>query len=65
MSDFLLAASDTVHRNALLLVGLAITGGALGAVIFRRIRFPQVIGYIIIGYHLRAVVAPGDRSAHP
>jgi len=42
-------AADAVHLNALLLVGLAIAGGALGARIFKRIHVPQVVGYIVIG----------------
>lgn len=41
--------AETVHLNALLLVGLAIAGGALGARLFKRIRVPQVVGYIAIG----------------
>jgi Kef-type K+ transport system membrane component KefB len=39
----------SVHLNALLLVGLAIAGGVLGARAFRRLRVPQVVGYIVIG----------------
>lgn len=39
----------SVHLNALLLVGLAIAGGVLGARVFKRIRVPQVVGYIVIG----------------
>ena len=41
--------SGAVHLNALLLVGVAIAGGALGARLFKRIRIPQVVGYIVIG----------------
>ena len=41
--------SGSVHLNALLLVGLAIAGGVLGARLFKRIRVPQVVGYIVIG----------------
>jgi Kef-type K+ transport system membrane component KefB len=43
------AAADPAHLNALLLVGLAIVGGALGARVFKRIHVPQVVGYIVIG----------------
>jgi Kef-type K+ transport system membrane component KefB/CBS domain-containing protein len=43
------AAEGATHVNALLLVGLAIAGGAFGARLFRRIRVPQVVGYIVIG----------------
>ncbi|MHC4503459.1 MAG: cation:proton antiporter domain-containing protein [Planctomycetota bacterium] len=42
-------AADPAHLNALLLVGLAIAGGALGARVFKRIHVPQVVGYIVIG----------------
>ena len=35
--------------SALLLVGLAIFGGTVGARIFKRLRIPQVLGYIFIG----------------
>lgn len=41
--------SGSVRLNALLLVGLAIAGGVLGARLFKRIRVPQVVGYIVIG----------------
>jgi len=40
---------ETLHLNLLLLVGIAIFGGTLGARLFKKIRFPQVVGYIVIG----------------
>ena len=41
--------AGSVHLNALLLVGLAIAGGVLGARAFERLRVPLVVGYIVIG----------------
>lgn len=35
--------------DILLILGIAISGGFLGAKLFRAIRIPQVVGYIIIG----------------
>jgi len=43
------AVTGTVHLNVLLLAGLAIAGGTIGAGLFKRIRVPQVVGYIVIG----------------
>jgi Kef-type K+ transport system membrane component KefB len=40
---------ENLHLNILLLMGIAIFGGTLGARLFKRIRFPQVVGYIVIG----------------
>jgi len=40
---------EGVHVPALLLVGLAVVAGAFGARLFRRLRIPQVVGYIAIG----------------
>ncbi len=37
------------HFSILLLLGIGIFGGSLGAVFFQRIRVPQVLGYIAIG----------------
>ena len=45
----LLAETAMPEGNILLLVGLAIFGGTIGARIFKRLRFPQVVGYIVIG----------------
>lgn len=43
------AVAGAVHLNVILLAGLAIAGGTIGAGIFKRIRIPQVVGYITIG----------------
>ncbi len=40
---------EHVGFQHLLILGLAIVGGLLGAGFFRKIRCPQVIGYIVIG----------------
>ena len=37
------------HIDVLILFGIGIFGGALGAYLFQKIRVPQVVGYIIIG----------------
>jgi len=51
MSMHLLAEADigSVHLNAFILVGLAITVGSLGAKLFKFARIPQVVGYIVVG----------------
>jgi len=41
--------SHPLHTNLLLLLGIAIFGGTVGARFFKRIRLPQVVGYIVIG----------------
>lgn len=38
-----------LHLNILLLLGLALFGGALGGRLFQKLRIPQVVGYIVIG----------------
>ena len=43
------AEASVQHNNILLLVGLAIFGGTVGARLFERLRIPQVLGYIVIG----------------
>ncbi len=40
---------ETIHSGVLILLGVGLFGGALGAWVFQKIRFPQVIGYIVIG----------------
>jgi Kef-type K+ transport system membrane component KefB len=40
---------ESLHLNLLLLMGIALFGGTLGARLFKRIHFPQVVGYIVIG----------------
>lgn len=37
------------HLNILLLLGIAVFLGAIGAKLFHRLRIPQVVGYIVIG----------------
>lgn len=49
VSHTLLAEASIQQGNILLLVGLAIFGGTIGARIFKRLKFPQVVGYIVIG----------------
>ncbi len=48
-SEILVAETSIQQGNILLLVGLAIFGGTIGARIFKRLRIPQVLGYIFIG----------------
>ncbi len=45
----LLAETASGQGNIMLLVGLAIFGGTVGGRIFKRLRIPQVVGYIVIG----------------
>jgi len=37
------------HLNVILVLGIAVFGGTVGAKIFQRLRIPQVVGYIVIG----------------
>ena len=48
-STDILAQTSLYHGNLLLLIGLAIFGGTVGARIFKRLKIPQVVGYIVIG----------------
>ena len=48
MTTHCLAMAD-VHLSVLVLLGLGVLGGALGAWFFQRIRVPQVVGYIAFG----------------
>ena len=48
MTTHSLAMAD-VHLSVLVLLGLGVLGGALGAWFFQRIRVPQVVGYIAFG----------------
>ncbi len=45
--ETILAQSE--HLNLILLIGIAIFGGTVGAKIFQKIRIPQVVGYVVIG----------------
>jgi len=38
-----------IHVNLLLLLGIAIFGGTVGARLFKKMHIPQVVGYIVIG----------------
>lgn len=37
------------HLNLILVLGIAVFGGTIGAKLFQRLRIPQVVGYIVIG----------------
>ncbi len=41
---------DDINSGILLILGLSVIGGMLGALAFQKIRFPQVVGYIVIGF---------------
>jgi len=43
-----LAFAD-IHLSILILLGIGVLGGALGACFFQKIRIPQVVGYIAFG----------------
>jgi len=46
----LATATESIHHlNILLLLGIAVFGGTIGARIFRRLRVPQIIGSILVG----------------
>jgi len=51
MSDlsFNILAEGAEHLNIILLMGLAIFFGTIGAGIFQRLRIPRIIGYVTIG----------------
>ncbi|MBP7163904.1 MAG: cation:proton antiporter, partial [Candidatus Omnitrophica bacterium] len=40
------------HLNMLLVLGLALFGGTIGGRLFQKIKIPQVVGYIFIGFLL-------------
>jgi Kef-type K+ transport system membrane component KefB/predicted transcriptional regulator len=44
------------HMNFILLIGIAILGGTIGGRIVRRLRIPQIIGYIAIGIVLGPIL---------
>ncbi|MFQ6034791.1 MAG: cation:proton antiporter [Sedimentisphaerales bacterium] len=37
------------HLNLLLLLGIAVFGGTIGARLFQKLHIPQVVGYVIVG----------------
>lgn len=43
------AALVEIHLGILVLLGIGVLGGALGAWFFQKIRIPQVVGYIVVG----------------
>ncbi len=48
--SFVNANAETAgHLNLVLLFGLVVFGGTIGARLFHKLHFPQIIGYIIIG----------------
>ncbi len=49
MSTHLLAVAWPEHLPIILVVGLAVVFGTVGASIFQRLRIPQVVGTIVIG----------------
>jgi Kef-type K+ transport system membrane component KefB len=51
MSGFDLAATvgSSTHLNLILLLGLAVFFGTVGAKLFQKVHVPQVVGYIVIG----------------
>ena len=51
MQTGLLAAKVNLpdHLDLLLVLGIAVFGGTVGAKIFQKLRVPQVVGYIVIG----------------
>lgn len=49
MRDAMLAEFDINHLPMLLVVGLSLFVGGLGARLFQKMKIPQVVGYIIIG----------------
>lgn len=42
--------------NFLLMIGIAVFGGTVGAKLFQRLRIPQVVGYVTIGLVLGPVL---------
>jgi Kef-type K+ transport system membrane component KefB/predicted transcriptional regulator len=51
MQSILLVSNSNLshHLDLLLILGIAIFGGTIGARIFQKLRIPQVVGYIVIG----------------
>ncbi|MFA5262037.1 MAG: cation:proton antiporter, partial [Candidatus Omnitrophota bacterium] len=50
--DSLIANISHFHLNMLLILGLALFGGTIGGRLFQKIKIPQVVGYILIGFVL-------------
>lgn len=49
LTNSLASAGQTYHINTVLILGIAIFGGTVGARLFQRLRIPQVVGYVAIG----------------
>ena len=49
MTGFEMLALANIHFGILVLLGVGVLGGALGAWFFQKIRIPQVVGYIAFG----------------
>jgi len=51
MDNFTLIAEleAIYHLNVLLVLGIAVFGGTVGARVFQKLRIPQVVGYIVVG----------------
>ncbi|MDD4202289.1 MAG: cation:proton antiporter [Candidatus Omnitrophica bacterium] len=47
--DSLLQKISLLHFNVLLLLGIALMGAILGSRFFKKIKIPQVVGYILLG----------------
>lgn len=48
-NSFITTNISYFHLNTLFVLGLALFGGTIGGRLFQKIRFPQVVGYIMIG----------------
>ena len=49
MTGWLAASQQAPHLPILLVIGLAVVFGTVGARLFQKLRIPQVVGYIVIG----------------
>jgi len=47
--DFIASIESALHLNLLLLLGIAVFSGTIGARLFQKLHIPQVVGYVIIG----------------
>ncbi|MFI4911283.1 MAG: cation:proton antiporter [Sedimentisphaeraceae bacterium JB056] len=45
----IISTIDVHHLNVILMMGIVIFGGIIGAKLFQKLHIPQVIGYIVIG----------------
>ncbi|HSV43945.1 MAG TPA: cation:proton antiporter, partial [Candidatus Bathyarchaeia archaeon] len=50
--NLLIANISHFHLNMLLILGLALFGGTVGGRLFQKLKIPQVVGYILIGFFL-------------